>query len=248
MYNLRMTIIFVSPDPEITMILAHNFPQHICFTLSNVNTLTESLDNLSTMPDLLVMDYLTFNHDIYNVYKEMGRHGVYIPLIFYNDPTLTLPTRFLHWKNILEYEKPPTSEFKITEEYEEILLKIQELVESDELSPYIPLMQKPKPFPKDIFEKNSIKKMIKRTTEEKLNFLEKHLSGNQFFLFNIIFNSKNDYSSLYEILCEYKNKSKVMTEKSLEVVISRLKTKLKQLENSGFYIQSQNKKYKIIEE
>lgn len=242
-----MTIFLVSTQPEICHIIAKKFPQHSCFVFSSLPRFTQMLDDLNRMPDLVIMDYLTFNHDIYNVYGEMKRHKVYIPLIFYNDPCLTLPTRSLHWKNQIEYEKPHGAEYTVTEELMEIFKTVEQMVESPELSPYIALMQKPLPLPDSIKNFDDYTKLLDIRTEEKLDYIKQELTAHQYFLFDVLFSKKGSYLSLNEITAKYKENQKSMTEKSLEVIISRLKTKLKSLPNSGFYIQSSDKTYGLFE-
>lgn len=242
-----MTIFFVSPEPEICHILSKQLSQHNCFVFSSFTNLINMLSSLSTMPDLLVMDYLSFNHDLFDIYKEMNKNSAYIPLIFYNDPTLILPTRSLHWKHVIEYQKPDYVEFTVTEEYEKIFNKIEEIVESEELSPYIPLMQTWKRLPKEIKNYDDFTKMITSQDEEKLMYLRKHLSSAQYFLFNIFYNNINEYLSLEALLKEYSANDRQMTEKSLEVVISRLRKKLRELDKVGFIIESHNKNYILIE-
>lgn len=245
MYNSCMTIFFISPEPEICQILSKSFPQHSCYIFSKIESLSELINNFSKMPDLIVMDYLTFNHDIYNVFEEMRRKNTYIPLIFYNDPCLTTPIRSLHWKYILEYEKPVSSDFKVTDELMDIFKEIEQLVESPELSPYIPLMQKSKSINTTNNNKIFLKELLDYQSEEIFNYLQENLSKQQFFLFKILFKNRETYIALGEILEEYKKNDKQMTENSLEVVISRLKKRMEELNKTGYLILSKNRTYKL---
>lgn len=242
-----MTIYFASQEPEICHIFSKEFPEHSCFIFTGFASLMDMIKKLSIMPDLLVLDYLLYNHDIFDIFKEMNKKSVYIPLIFYNDPTLILPKRSLHWKHIIEYQKPDFCDFTITEEYEKIFSKIEEMVESPELSPYIPLMQPHKKLPKEIINSDYYKKMLTTQEEDKLIFLKNNLSENQFFLFNLFYENLDNFLSLDTIIKKYKADNREMTENSLKVVISRLRKKLRTLEISGFYIESHKNNYCLLE-
>lgn len=246
MYNSIMTIFLASYKPGICHILSKKLSSHKCYIFSDLDILTQMLQNLTTPPDLLVMDFLCFNHDLFNIFDEMKRRFMYVPLIFYNDPTPTLPTRVMHWKYMINYQKPCTSEFEFTEELENILEQIQELVESEELSPYIPLMQQPKPLPKSFFENDDFKWMNNEHQEERISYIKSKLTQNQLFLFNIFYENTNTFLKKTQIIKEYKKRHKMMSKDSLIVVISRLKKKIIEVSDGKFTIEKCKNGYRLI--
>lgn len=75
---------------------------NLCFLFSNSDDLFDTLENQKKMPDLLILDYLLFNHDLFNVYIDLKEKDLNFPVIFYNDPCITKSTRLKHWLSVIE--------------------------------------------------------------------------------------------------------------------------------------------------
>ena len=101
------------------------------------------LNKHGTLPDLFVMDYTMFQHDMLNIYRYMREQDVIVPLIFYNDPYPPDGERVNYW---LFQQARHFTGLKISPEIRELLYAIQSAVESPEIKPYIPLIQAPLPF------------------------------------------------------------------------------------------------------
>ena len=71
-----MTIYFASQEPEICHIFSKEFPEHSCFIFTSFASLMDMIKKLSIMPDLLVLDYLLYNHDIFDIFKEMNKKNI----------------------------------------------------------------------------------------------------------------------------------------------------------------------------
>ena len=119
---------------------------HICSIYTVLSQFYGAVSNMSKKPDLLVLDYTAFNHDVFNVYRFMQERECQIPLIFYNDPIPPPEERVFHWFTSLKVNYTDKASFD-PGEYKPLLQTISDAVDSDLLHPYISLLQLPLPFP-----------------------------------------------------------------------------------------------------
>ena len=65
-----MKVVIYSPVPEISQIIAKHliYAGHKCVIFENLEDLSSLIRNLKKGPDLIILDYLSFNHDLFNVY------------------------------------------------------------------------------------------------------------------------------------------------------------------------------------
>ena len=71
---------------------------HTCNTYINSDEFYKSILKIKTCPDLLLIDYLTYDHSIFNIYRYMHDIGCSIPLLFYNSPfPKDADSRLKHW-------------------------------------------------------------------------------------------------------------------------------------------------------
>ena len=81
---------------KITKALEEN--GHTCNTYINSDEFYKSILKIKTCPDLLLIDYLTYDHSIFNIYRYMHDIGCSIPLLFYNSPfPKDADSRLKHW-------------------------------------------------------------------------------------------------------------------------------------------------------
>ena len=120
--------------------------EHICSIYTVLSQFYGAVSNMSKKPDLLVLDYTAFNHDVFNVYRFMQERKCQIPLIFYNDPIPSPSERVFHWLTALKVNYTEQASFDPCE-YKQVLQTISNAVDSDFLHPYISLLQLPLPFP-----------------------------------------------------------------------------------------------------
>ena len=184
---------------------------------------------MKVLPDLLILDYLTFNHDIFNVYDYMDNLNIKVPLIFYNDPCLLRSTRALHWKTQLELTQAryPKRDFST---YEPLLNELEALIEAKEFKPYISLLQAPQKVPASLIRE-------KYTLQ---------YPGNLFFLLSVLQEYKNLELSYNDIAEIYEKKGKHITKESLKVLMSKLKKIIHQDKECNFLIYHDKDRYQFV--
>ena len=154
-----MKVFIYSPQGELSQIISDHLSDkgHLCFPFGSMSDLSLSLRSLNKMPDILIMDYMSFNHDIFNIYKYFEETNIKVPVIFYNDPCLLRSTRASHWKAQLEItqQKYITKDFS---PFEPLFKDLEELIESKEFKPYISLLQPAKKLPESLIKDKSEEK------------------------------------------------------------------------------------------
>lgn len=243
-----MTICIYSPILELAEVIAENIEEtgEVCFKFSNSSSLAEFLTSIKHLPDLLILDYTCYNHEFFNIQPTLKSINKLFPVIFYNDPCLIHPKRSLHWETQLKLMYNITEKEQL-EKYKQIFEKIETIVESPELKRYIPLMQTPLPFPKNESKtKTLFSKLQIDTSLSLLNFKKRcNLAENLYYLLLLFYNNRETPLSIEEIIELYKKDKKQITEQSLRVSISRLKSKIAEDKENSFFIHKQNNKYKI---
>ena len=244
-----MRVYIHSPLIELADIIAdHLIGQgHTCYVIENLEKLFLTINNQQTLPDLLVLDYTSFNHDSFNAARNLTRHNKFLPLIFYNDPVLTRSHRALHWKAQIELLQCRCGEQDLSV-YDEIFASIQTLIESKELRPYVPLMQPPKPLPDELKKQRFTLDFIRKNLQDTvIAFKERtKLPESLFYLLQILQEHKKEDMTLEEILEVYKKDGKTMKLESLKVLMSRLRNTIRKDLNCSFLILHENKTYKFI--
>ena len=241
-----MTVIFLTTQPEICQIFSNNLPSHTSFIFTNMDIFFATIKNITTKPDLVLMDYTLYNHEVYSIYHELHQEQIDVPVIFYNDPCLVLEDRVAHWNYMIHIMKTSYKEID-TEQFDDIFQTINALVTSPELSPYINLMQKTKPLPEHLL----ISKIYTKDFLTKAEIPLKDIRDNPFMtkaafvLFEILINKSNEEVTAQEIIDEYKKLNKPLKDDSLKVNISKLRSILKKM-NSDYSIITTNNGYKMI--
>lgn len=232
-----MIIIFYTTQPEVCHIIAEKLSNHSCFIFTRQDLVYSAVDNMINPPDLLVLDYLVYNHSSFNVYHFMHDNNKEIPLIFYNDPCIITSTRTLFWLHFLEMNYPDTIDFS-NEEFINVLKKIEETVESNELKPYIKLMQQPKPFPEYMRRTEFYGHVIETNSPDIIYRFkdDTKMPNNLFYLLEILFEYRDRTVSLDEIRERYTKHYRKISETSLKVHLSELNTLMKNNENFDFVL------------
>lgn len=225
-----------------------SYKGHLCFTYSNRDDLKFALKTFKKVPDLLIIDYLAVNHDNFNLYRHFEDLHIPIPIVFYNDPCLTKPARAEHWINQIKKNQNRYIKFN-PELYIQLFLDLEELIESEELRPYISLMQIPNELPKNLQKPAITLDYIKNTKKDSIgSFRERsNLQHNLFYLLTIFHNMKTKEITLNEIILYYKEDGKHMTEKSLKSLISQLRSKIRKDKLCNFYICNKHDVYRFVE-
>lgn len=201
-----MNVYFYSTDRAICKKLASRLERegHVCQSFSDGSAIRAALSNLMNPPDLLVIDYLSYNHDAYNAYREMRETEKWTPLIFYNDPIPCDSLRVEHWRMSLRIYYP--ADFIDIDSYDNALESLAEAVSA--LRVFIPLLRPPVKMPRDA-----------REEYEKLAW---NLPPAQRALFKIFREADNGKVSVSDLLAVVPNRS------TLYSTISRLRESLKE--------------------
>ena len=244
-----MKIFIYSHQREISQIIADHlsYKGNHCIPFFNLSDLSSIMRNLQKGPDLLILDYLTYNHEIFNIHTYFKKLNKSVPVIFYNDPCLTRSTRSLHWKALLELIQADFTD-KDLAVYDDVFIKLAELIESPEFSPYVSLLQPPKEIPQSLIKERLTLQYIKDISDDCItSFKERNnLANNLFYLLSILQKNKDTFLSINRIVEYYKMDGKQMTEKSLKVLISNLKKTIRADKECAFLIYHEDGKYRFV--
>ena len=244
-----MKIFIYSPQREISHIIADTLfcNGNHCIAFENADDLSSMLHSMIKGPDLLILDYLSFNHELFDINKYFKCQNKKIPVIFFNDPCLTRSTRALHWKALLELIHPELASEEV-QKYYEIFIELAELVESAELSPYIALMQPHKTLPDEMIKDKYTLQYIKDCSNDCIiSFKERNkLPNNLFYLLSLLQKNKATALGLKQIIDIYNTDGKTISDKSLKVLISKLKKLIREDKKCGFLIHQDCGHYRFI--
>ena len=126
-----MTIFFYLQERTLYQMLADALQEKnfVCSLFLSKNEFLLALENMKKKPDLLVLDYNTYNHDIFNIYNYLKEIGCGVPLIFYNDPLpKNAEARASHWFLVNNLYYGNCDEIKI-ENYVPVFTLISNVVE-----------------------------------------------------------------------------------------------------------------------
>lgn len=257
-YNtIIMRVYIFTKQLEIGYILAEEFHKlgHFTLVFSDTESMFLAMKNTLEQPDLIAADYTIFNHENFNFNETLETENILTPVIYYNEPCITRGNRRLTWmgnikeKMTVAYKDSRKYEFYSNNlsEYQKLFEVLQQLVESDELSQYIPLMQKPKPLPEDL--KKSFLERLKENSFDSLIFTFKKRNKLPQNLYNLLllFNEhKDEFISAEDLSLIYSDRYKSITATSMKVLISKLKHYIQDDAECIFYIAKNKKGYKLI--
>ena len=132
--------------------------------------------------------------------------------------------------------------------YDDIFLKIETLVESDVLSPYIPLFQTPKPVPENLVRECSTIQIMRDNNDDFIHSfkIRNHIPNNLYYLLSLLQQNKNRALGLNRIIEFYRQDGKRITERSLKVLISNLKNIIRHDKECGFIIDQDKGTYRFV--
>ncbi len=249
LYNFLMKIFIYSPQMEISQIISDHLQEkeNLCFVFQNFSDLTCEVMNQKKQPDLLVLDYLSFNHDLFNIYEFFSKKSLFLPVIFYNDPCLTRSTRTSHWLAQLEALlcRHITKDFS---KYEPLFIYLEELIESDEFRPYITLLQPAKTLPPDFIKDKYTLRYLKENSDDCIySFKERTgIPQNYFYLLKLMQKNKDMLLSIKDIQNLYKENGKEISEGSIKVLLSTLRKYIREDRECNFLIYNEKDMYRFI--
>ncbi len=244
-----MKIFIYSPQREISQIISDHlsFKGNHCIPFETTEDLSSMVRNMHKGPDLLILDYLSYNHEIFSINKYLKSINRYIPVVFFNDPCLTRSTRAAHWKAVLQTTQTGIhyNDFSI---FDETLKTLEELIVSEEFSPYIPLLQPPKKIPESLIKNPCTLEYMKDNSDDCITtFKERnHLPAKLFYLLTILQQNKDNPLSINQIIELYKLDGKSVSAQSLKVYFSELKKIVWKDKECRFLIHHENKTYRFV--
>lgn len=243
-----MRIFIYSTQCEIGQIINDHLSSigNTCFLFATEKQLAEGLKTLGVYPDLLILDYTMYNHELFNIRNYFKELSINIPVIFYNDPCLTSASRKNHWLSQITILYKIDKQTKLPE-YQFLFKNLEELIESEELSPYIKLMQKPLSIP-NILKKQSFNlTLIREKFNENINTFRENVSlpNNLYYLLSIFHKNDTRPLTLNDIRNSYKSDNKSITESSLKVLISNLRKQIEKDPSCKFRIHNKRGLYKL---
>ena len=229
-----MKVYLITSQVEIGYILCEEIRKtgHFCIFYSDLEAFFLGMKNSIEYPDLIVADYLIYNHDSFNLYTALLSDDIYTPVIFYNDPCITRSNRANHWwghiKECLAFNEETSPSYKLFKKneksYKSFFEKLADIVESDDLSQYIPLMQKPKPIPEEF--KKSLRERLKEFSYDSMieSFRKRvKLPQNLYNTLRIFIENKGNPISISKLSEIYSRRFTKISVDSTRVNISRLK-------------------------
>jgi len=227
--------------------MSDRLSEHFCHVFTDLDKFYNAFKNLHNPPDLFVIDYSMYNHEIFNLTNYMDNVRYRIPSIFYNDPCIIAGNRPDHWQHIIRI----TYGYKDTQnpdEYYEVYKIIASVVEDPDISQYIPLMQKPKMLPENfyvtkMYRDTSLKEARRRLLDFKL---KTKMPDNLFFIMELLYINEDKALPLEEIQKEYSEQIRSITKESLIVQISKLKKIIKNNPEANYAIIRQKSGYRLL--
>ena len=219
-----MVIYFITFQPEMCHIIADHLKDHSCWVFDGFNNAIAVMQNLINLPDLLVLDYTLHNHEIFDINEFMDLVKRRIPKLYYNDPCIVAGTRAEHWHLLIKYSFGYKNNID-PETYHDVFERIERVIEDPDISQYIPLMQKPRPLPKDFYVTKMYKEAsMKEAYNRLINFkIKAKVPENLFFLMELLYRSQETPLSLEELQKQYEEDSKSIKISSLKCQISKLR-------------------------
>ena len=243
-----MTIFIGTTQPDVLRFLAFRLEAkgHSCTIFTSQFSLDKTLNTLQFLPDLLILDYKLENHLLAgNPFESLYKKRRYLPMIYYNDPCIGEGARMMVWRGFIEDMENPEfipaekTDMPSLDDLDKIFRIVNDFVESDDFSPYIHLMQRPKPFPKKYtFEYISEKfKAWKIESNSIQDFRKKSgIPENLFILLQIFSDRKGTSLSIAELQKFYSEQKAEISENSLKVLISNLRSYFKKFPEYRFAI------------
>lgn len=232
-------VIYSYNQPEISQIIAERLriEGYQGESFSDSLKMFETIKIMHIKPDVIILDYQTFNHDIYDINFPIFYERLEIPVIYYNDPCPTSYSLANHWiYQTIRFYKQRRQETPY--EYLEIFSDLEDIVLDENLMPYINLLCQPKTLVQD----NPAHKDPYDTFIENFD-MPKNLS----FLFYFFITNKEKKITIKDIQNYYTQNSKSISESSLKVMISNLRKFFENNQESDLYLCKKGDFYILIQ-
>ncbi|MBQ9239478.1 MAG: hypothetical protein IJ191_09260 [Treponema sp.] len=219
-----MVIFFYIPESYIARVLTAACEENgnICTVFPDLNALCTAFTNMIEKPDLVVLDYRLFNHAVFNPYRYLQTFNHMTPLIFYNDPFPEPQRRARHWECTLQTLY--FDSFK-PESYRSVFSTIAQTVESEQLLPYIPLLQPARTVPSTpIVVPAAPESTIRKTPEQVKTTCKLHDTA--YTLLQIFYTLRDKACSVSAFKHELEKTRRPLSIKTIYAHIARLRAQL----------------------
>ncbi|MCR4578892.1 MAG: hypothetical protein K5681_00950 [Treponema sp.] len=244
-----MKLFIYSTQKELNTILQDHFSAkgHLCVVFDGLEHFFGSIEKTNNPPDLMILDYLIYNHDIFNLFNYLESQNCIYPCIFYNDPCVTRSNRVAHWKAQLNVLQNKTMNLDV-EKLDPILNDLRAIIENKQLAPSIYLMQQPVPFPKEFVAPKITLDYIQENENDGIEDFRKrnNLPNNLYYLLKLLHNHQDKKLTISEIRRYYEKDNKEIEESSLYVMLSKLRSIVRDDKQARFIIRKDGDYYYFI--
>ncbi len=246
-----MTIAFLTKQYEVCRRIAErmNLPELSCMIFSTLSDMHEYFSKKKKFPDMMIFDYMMYNHDFVNPYEEMKNMNMNHPLIFYNDPYPDDSSRADFW----EYQIMRTNPGCIIQDYRKYLSALERAVQAPDIFPYISLIQPPKPLPDTEEESPRVKTVTPDIPDDgngkKMLYTlrKKHcIPKSVFSVLEILYNNMGYPTSIEGLMELLSSPGKSRSRNSINICLSKLRAILKSEDEYNMDLVTDQDGYRLI--
>lgn len=243
----KLKVYFFSYDINIAYLISAELEKRNfdCTPFTKLGTIVEAIHTSKSYPEIILMDYMVFNHDFFNVFGFLRERKLYFPILFYNDPYIFHDDQIINWRIHLEkayHAIPipgPKDTVKFVEQYKDLLKALYEIIIESGLWEYIPCMQKTKKLPEEYSIQNRLEYANKNKEDPKnirIFISRNNLKKNLAFLLEFFSKTENIPVSYEEIREYYQKYNMDIKESCIPVLISNLRKEISKDPQCNFMI------------
>lgn len=142
-----MRIYFLTREPDVCQLLADRLagPDTEIRIFPIITKLFQTVFDYGILPDVLFLDFLYFQSDVYDFYNILKKKEKLFPVVFYNHPFPIPSKRKFFWCFNLQ----KTGLFTSISNIEPILDTMEKALQDPEIYPYVSAIQEPAPYKSD---------------------------------------------------------------------------------------------------
>src|SRR5574344_427292 len=198
-----MLVYFLTKQPDVCNKIGDGLLEsgHVSVIFKSIEELYAGLKmNGEKKVDLIAADYRIIHHDLFDFYDMLIDYNCIVPFIFYNDPYPDAGQRVNYWKiqNQLKYKKKiQTAQIERTAP---VMERINSLIESQEINPFITIVNRP------------CKSTARRKSDQSVQFdidsfkIKHHIQNSRYKVFRFLYDNRGKPVNA-RMLCEYLWKS-----------------------------------------
>lgn len=139
-----MRIYFLTREPDVCQLMADKFSSlHAEIRIFPLVTkLFQNIFDFGITPDILFLDFLYYQNDVYDFYNLLKRKNKMFPVVYYNHPFPIPERRKFFWSFNLQ----KTGYFPDISKIEPLLQIMEEALKDPDIYPYVTAIQQPLPY------------------------------------------------------------------------------------------------------